>query len=367
MDKKIFNILKKDSESELESIIKNNSISVDTILNSEQLQTSITDFNEFEMLHNNPPIICCAAYLGAEKCFSSLINLNVNIECTDFYHTPITYFAVVGNSTKILDILLNLSKNSKYDLSFRNSIFCALEYSSYNNKDFELASWLYSYNFFKSSDIDLRGFSLVKCAIEFNRVEFLRFFLEVAKCPLANSTNFFGKCQESTFSPLCYAFEKKSIECLNYMLDISTSKSQYSQSFSSLPTALNNQKVFIDINQIDENKNTPIHYAVQYGNIEIVQKILKFDDVIVISKNSKGKTPLELTENEEIASLIRQRAEKNKAIEEQLQKDRLKALNEKRILDEKNAHSQIIPGQNCKKIGNDHFVVKNTSTACLLI
>lgn len=370
MDEKVFNILKKDLESELESIIKNHCIDVDTTLNSEKLKKSIAEINKFEILHNNPPIICCAAYLGSEKCFSTLIKLNANVECIDFYHTPLTFFAVVGNSAKILDNLLNISKNSKYNLSFHNSIFCALEYHSFNDQsnDFELAGWLYSYNFFKSTDVDFRGYSLVRCAIEFNRVEYLRFFIEVAKCQLTNSANLFMKCQESSFSPLCYAFEKKSYDCLNYILNVSISKSQYSQSYTSLQSIMCNQnKIIIDINQCDENRNSVIHYAAQYGDVDIVQKILNFDDVLVSTRNLQGKTPLELAANEKIASLISERAEKNRKLEETMQKEQIRIQNEKKLAEEKKSHSQIIPGQNCKKIVSDNMMAKNASTACILI
>lgn len=355
MDKEIFEILKKDSEKELESIIKKKSVDINTVLNSEQLKSAISDFSKYEMLQNNPPILCCSAYLRAENCFSLLLNLKAKIDCFDFYHTPLTFFAVIGNSTKILDKILNLIKTSQTTLSFRNSIFCALEYSNKNSKDFELAGWLYSYNFFRATDVDFRGFSLIKCAIEFNRVDFLRFFIEVAKCQLTNSK----------FSPLCFAFEKKAIDCLNYILDISTSKSKYSQSFTSLPTILNNQnsKIFIDINQCDDNKNTPIHWAAKYGSVEIVRKILEFEDVLVCTKNSQGKLPLDLAENEEIRQLISQRAEVSKNLEEKIEKDKEKI----NAINEKNTRSQIIPGQNCKKIVNDHMMAKNVSTSCILI
>lgn len=375
MDKKILDIIQKDAESELRIIIKNKSTSCDTILNSEQLKSTVPSFDKYEMLQNNPPIICCAAYLGAEKCFSALIDFGANIECTDFFHTPLTFFAVVGNSTKILDMLLNLSKNSNHNLSFQYSIFCALEYRCFDSSkanDYALAGWLYSYNFFKSNDNDLRGFSLIKCAIEFNRLDFLRFFVEVANCQLNNTNSLFTKSQNNSFSPLCYAFQKKSFDCLNYLLDVSLSKNQYSRSFTALPTVSNNKisqkSLIIDINQTDEYLNTPIHYAAQYGDIKIVQKILDFDGIIVSVKNSQGKTPLDLAQNQEIALLINQQAEKNKKNEEKHQNELMKMQKERlKKIEEKETHSQVVIGQNGKKIVGNQILGKNNSTTCLLI
>lgn len=153
---------------------------------------------------------------------------------------------------------------------------------------------------------------------------------------------------------------------------MSLSKNQYSRSFTALPTVSNNKisqkSLIIDINQTDEYLNTPIHYAAQYGDIKIVQKILDFDGIIVSMKNSQGKTPLDLAQNQEIALLINQQAEKNKKNEEKHQNELMKMQKERlKKIEEKETHSQVVIGQNGKKIVGNQILGKNNSTTCLLI
>lgn len=56
-------------------------------------------------------------------------------------------------------------------------------------------------------------------------------------------------------------------------------------------------------NNLDEN--TPLHLAVEYGNIEIINLLLKHNNINTEIKENNKKTPIQCTEDEEILNLFK--------------------------------------------------------------
>lgn len=355
MQIEVFNRLIKDSSEDLSLyIIRNKKVSINMIFDSQLLIQSIPTFSNHPILHNNPSLLCCAAYFRAEKCFALLIKNGAQMKITDFYSTPITHFAVVGNSLSILQYIHQLILN-KFDskLSYKNSIFSAIEFGTVDNKNTELCQWLYSNKYFTKNDVDDRGYSLVQCAIEFDQPDFLKFFVDIAQCQLSSS-----------FVPLCYAFRKKSYKCIEFLLEkyqtfAKTSPSSTSNKFQFSIFGQNNN---LDINQRDQYLNTALHYASKYGNVTIVQKILDFPLINVSLVNRDGKSPIDLAANEEIKELITKK--KNEMDENmcqimllQKQKEEERMLREKEQLAQNNQNpSEPVPIEDNTK-----------SVTCLLI
>lgn len=50
----------------------------------------------------------------------------------------------------------------------------------------------------------------------------------------------------------------------------------------------------VEINAVDYNDNTPLHYAAHHGHTEIIKCLLKVNDIDVNCKDRKGNTPLHL-------------------------------------------------------------------------
>ncbi|OHT13522.1 hypothetical protein TRFO_16284 [Tritrichomonas foetus] len=289
----ILHILFQDDSSELETLIRKG-LDVNCKIDSSFQFTHSETFPE--MLTNSPNILCCAAYFGSDNCFNLLLRSGANIyESSDFYHTPISYFSVIGNSRNIINTI------QQYKISFKGAIFPAIEYGTSN--DFEIAQFLHNNHFFRMNDVDLRGFSLVKCSIEFDRDVFLQFFVEKVRCSLTN---------DKSFSPLCYAISKKSFKCLNYLINL--------------------QNNLINVNQTDSNKNTPLHLLSQNGFTEYVEKILTFSDIKPNLLNSNGKSAKDLASNNEIASIIEKKAEiikKKEEIQKLKENEKQKSNNDK--------------------------------------
>ena len=275
MDDDIINILENDKSDELINLLNNGlDANKKIILNN----------NHYEMLKNKPPILCCAAFLHSEKCFNTLIEAGANINCYDFYRTPISHFAVVGNSKDILN------KIQSHQCSFYGALFSLIEYSPSDKlmgtvSTDDSAYWLFSNHYINYREVDTRGYSLLKVAVEFQNLRILRFLIEEVKClPIYFPDD----------ALLFFAYQRKSNRCLKFLLNLDS-------------------KV-IDINQTNEEGNTFLHIAGKFNHLNLVKDILSnFQNIKFNIQNKDGKTVQNITTNENILKLIEKKMEEIKS------------------------------------------------------
>ncbi|KAK8895159.1 hypothetical protein M9Y10_023601 [Tritrichomonas musculus] len=95
-------------------------------------------------------------------------------------------------------------------------------------------------------------------------------------------------------SPLQIAVKENNIDVVKYLL-------------ANQNTDINAKSLYLkeeDISHKYEDEKTALHCAVENENIEIIQLLMKHKAIKVDEKNKNEKTPIELTNNEDIKKML---------------------------------------------------------------
>lgn len=100
--------------------------------------------------------------------------------------------------------------------------------------------------------------------------------------------------EKTEISPLQIAVKENNIDVVKYLL-------------ANQNIDINAKSLYLkeeDISHKHEDEKTALHCAVENENIEIIQLLMKHKAIKVDEKNKNEKTPIELTNNEDIKKML---------------------------------------------------------------
>ena len=286
----------------LENLDNNENEKVSEILDNEVLITE-----EQEEMHNIPI---------TDRNIPRMINFT-NMSKNPFFNDN-NFNKLQKNKSKKNDSIIKTSigtiLNSSTNESYKNT-----NELSYSNKAIPFA---FSENLKNDSKIKINENELYDNFLNLSRNpdldKFTEIYNKILKLPKESiNINYQDKKGYTALHYSCEQGNKKIVELLlkgKSDVNIKTKENKTPLHLSTIKGNFDICKTLIEnkaeINVYDSENNSPLHYACIYNQLKILKYLLE-KRVDIESKNINGKKPIDLTQNEEIKSLLKEYSQKN--------------------------------------------------------
>ena len=231
-------------------------------------------------LIDGPPLVSCAAFYGAVKCFTFLVEKGANLNELDEGSLSTIQFAVLGKSKEILEMLFNNDKVEKNYIGFFTL-----------RKGFsDLFFWMLEKKFININDVDFTKSNYAHVCASTGDLEALKKILTLGNIDI-NAKNYEGRtllhlaCGEGHYEVVQYLLSLKGID--STILDNFDKPPMYyahSQQYWGIVSLFFGG----DFNQFGkETGQTVLQVACRKGNVSLVRLLLEIPEVDVNLKNPK--------------------------------------------------------------------------------
>lgn len=256
-------------------------------------QYEMTPFEPSWIMRFKPTGIQIAAFFGSVRCFKFYMLNKANplkrAGCNGCfgglngdYGMPLTYFAIAGGNAEIIHLTEQLGCHFYSDVLFSSVVF----------HRYQVFEWLIGTKQCDHKVKDANGDSILHLAVLSDNIKVLKYLKDMEK--LENEVD------EFQLNLLHYAAKYGNFAVLDFML------TDGNDQFDNEEEESKNHSLF-NINANDDEKMTPLHYAVKYRRYEAAAVLLGHPKIDANAKNRNGWTPLHFavySKNEEMVKLL---------------------------------------------------------------
>lgn len=302
----IYQAIRSDDVDRLKEIIFNTNKEFNSNINDSEFdvdkQYEMSPFEPSWIMRFKPTGIQIAAFFGSIRCFKFYMLNKANplkkAGCNGCfgglngdYGMPLTYFAIGGGNAEIIHLTEQLGCRFLSDVLFSSVVF----------HRYQVFEWLIGTKQCDHKARDANGDSILHLAVLSDNVKVLKYLREI--------DNLDNEVDEFQISLLHYAAKYGNLAVLDFMLN-----NNYNQFEEEEDNERKNilAKSF-DVNAKDDEKMTPLHYAVKYRRYETALVLLCHPKIDANAKNLNGWTPLHFAVNSKNEEMVKLLLEKSRA------------------------------------------------------